>query len=163
MNRFSILVLGALAIGALACSSPPGRAADGQGASVVQVVALGYLEDRQTAAFRTTVTADTLTTAAILATPALTLDGRKSISVTPCLSNSGATITFVVAYVNRAGTDVLAVTDPVTLTSGSVRNLAGEYLCPAFDFTARGFYHARIVCVTGASAGTCPHLNIGSY
>lgn len=162
LARSLTLAAGILLGGLLACSIP-GQAADGQKAGVVQCVSLGYQEDRQTTAFRSTVTADTNTAAGILALPAFGCQGRKNISVTPCLSAAGATISFKIAYVNTAGTDVLALTDPVVFTSSTTPNAAGEYLCPAYDFSSRGYYSVRIVCTTSASSGTCPHVNVGSY
>lgn len=164
MNRTPGLLLCALAIGALACTSIPGRAADGQRANVVQTVALGYQEDRQTEAFRTSISAvDTKTAAFLLTLPTFDAEGRKNVSVTPCLSASGATVSFRLAFRNVAGTDILGITDPLTWTSSDVTNAAGQYLCPTYTFSSTGFYKLTVICSTAPSSGTCPALNVGSY
>ena len=124
----------------------------------------GYLWDRQTASFRTNLqTADTLTSAATLATPAFVLNGRQNLTVSARFTDPSVTCQVAVVWIwNRAAIGgvssnvITGVSSTLTCTgaaSSGFRDADGNYMAPTLNFDGNGASHARVVLVTAPATG----------
>lgn len=131
------------------------------------IVGTGDVPDIQTAVFRNTLSsADTLTTAGILATTEFVLEGRQNVKVSARFSNSAATCKVRLVYVyktDRAATStdqtknkIFGYSDERTLTAGTVQYEASYYPTVAGDeyFDGSGAVAIRILITSATSAGT---------
>lgn len=148
--------------------------ADGDGLRLTKSAHFNaYPVDRQNGAYRTGLTAvddtDLATIAAATTIDSFVIGGRQTLSVTPRIGTSGATVTLTIVYMftgnDRAGNDVtdeiVAIKTSAAFTGGSF-NDDEHFLGATQLFDTYGATHCKIIVSTAPSAGTVD-IHAGSY
>lgn len=157
LSRSSLFLLGAAALVLLG--------ANGETTSGVQGV---YPLDRQTTAYRSTISAVDSTGSASVATnvPDMLLDGRKNIPVSARFSDPDGTCKVrLYHYWKTAGGTYyfLGSSDEITLASSGAQDATGAYTAPTFVFDSMGARVVKVVVTQLPTSGTLNALWAGSF
>lgn len=145
----------AMAILLAVLPAPSVRAANGDDGRVLgQSRPQGYLDDNQTAAFRSQITGNDGTVASVWTQTYFWVRGRAVLSIGGRFSDAPATATIYVARYSRQGTSrtFKGLTGPLTLTAGSVTDSDSRYVSEDLLVDMGGSHEVRILC-TAVSAG----------
>ncbi len=163
-SAFAVLAFLTSAMGLLAFARIA-RGADGESADLKTAASSGYKFDRQTAAFRSTISAvDSTGSVSAASLASLEVGGRVNVPVSArfTAANQTCKVRLYAYWLDGSTNRFLGCSDEVTLTGSTVQDSSGHYVAPTYVFDSYGAWSLRVVVTDAPDAGTVSFW-AGSY